>query len=651
MATQLFSLPQFFGVKYGTADNLIPTGYASEAKNVDVTDGALQTLIGLLPWPDVIEDAGELQHPDPERLWEYEGQWFMIDFYTSHLLRIYYKALDQKMHCEIAHTPTASEQLLLASIKPPFLVTINGELVALLGSASHQPAVVGFTDPENYYVRGFGTGMFLTSDEITSVVLEPDNSISALVISRAMTDDEIARCVYAGVYIMEHEDDELDYIAAYVDSCQVVSDSTTIFLRDALPAGSIAGGSYVKVRGGLSDMPMTMYATFYGRLFAAGNPDFPNRLYWSCLPGDGRTIEDWTADDASPDTGGGYMQIGMDGSEITALFAFDQQLLIWCGDGLYRLYGATPSQYTLERVFVGFKASAADITLVNGVPYVLSDDGVWYYNGSSLQRADSDRTLPAFFRDQYGQKVADYGQGLDSDLNTAYDIDVVGSGLYFTFLPRDVRDWVEFGDFNFRTPFQLGRYDLASGSLVFLDVPPAKRAVRRGLLCGLGTDRVRTPETNRTVGFGLLLYGMNMCDAGTLRSYVSDGLGGVEEEEPHWEDAYHKIPYADYPDGYYKIDASWESHDLTFGASSYHKRLRRIGLDLTGPIRVIVKNAEGGVWQTELVPTDIRARRLEWLTVDMPYESSFRVRFESIDGHPFRIHNGVDFYIDLNTRN
>ena len=397
-------------------------------------------------------------------------------------------------------------------------------------------------------------------------------------------------------------------------------------------------------------MPVTMYASFYGRLFAAGNPEFPNRLYWSCLPGDGRTIEDWTADDASPDTGGGYVQIGMDGSEITALVAFDQQLLIWCGDELYRLYGATPSQYTLERVFVGFKASTADITLVNGVPYVLSDDGVWYYNGSSLQRADTDRTLSAFFKEQYGEKIAYYGLDLSADLNSAYDLDAVGSGLYFTFLSRDSRGIIEYGDFRFRMPFQLGRYDLATGSVVFLDVPPAKRAVRRGLLCGLGTDRAHGPN-DPTYGFGLLLYGANM-EASTLRLYDQDGYGeSAEEKEPYWEDSYHKIPYADYPDGYYKIDASWESHDLTFGASSYHKRLRRIGLDLTGPIRVIVKNAEGGVWQTELAPTDIRARRLEWITVDMPYESSFRVRFESIDGHPFRIHNGVDFYIDLNTRN
>lgn len=641
MATQLYSLPQFFGVKYGTADNLIPIGYASEAKNVDVTDGALQTLIGLLPWPDLIEDAGELQRPDPERLWEYDGQWFMVDANTNHLLRIYKRV--RLMRCEIAYTPTASEQQLLEDVKPPFLTTINGELVALLGSANHQPAVVGFTDPENYYVRGFGTGMFLTSDEITSVVLEPDNSISALVISRAMTDDEIARCVYTGVYIMEHEDDELDYIAAYVDSCQVVSDSTTIFLHNALPAGSITGGSYAKVRGGLSDMPMTMYASFYGRLFAAGNPDFPNRLYWSCLPGDGRTIEDWTADDASPDTGGGYMQIGMDGSEITALVAFDQQLLIWCGSELWRLYGATPSQYTLERVFVGFKASTADITLVNGVPYVLSDDGVWYYNGSSLLRADTDRTLSAFFKEQYGEKISDYGKAIDSDLNAAYDVDVVGSGLYFTCASQDVADEVPTTGGGYRVPFQLGRYDLATGSVVFLDVPPAKRSVRRGLLCGLETDLYRRSVTEYARGFGLLLYGMNMCNARTLSPYqIGDSL---------WENYFHKILCADYAAGFYKIDASWESHDLTFGASSYHKRLRRIGLDLTGPIRVIVKNAEGGVWQTELAPTDIRARRLEWLTVDMPYESSFRIRFESIDGNPFRIHNGVDFYIDLNTRN
>jgi hypothetical protein len=43
---------------------------------------------------------------------------------------------------------------------------------------------------------------------------------------------------------------------------------------------------------------------YYGRVFAAGDPLNPNRLYWSCVPGDGRTIEYWLMVEGSADASG-----------------------------------------------------------------------------------------------------------------------------------------------------------------------------------------------------------------------------------------------------------------------------------------------------------------------------------------------------------
>ena len=45
---------------------------------------------------------------------------------------------------------------------------------------------------------------------------------------------------------------------------------------------------------------------YFGRLFAAGDPLAPSRLYWSKAPGGGRTIDDWRSDEASENVSGGW---------------------------------------------------------------------------------------------------------------------------------------------------------------------------------------------------------------------------------------------------------------------------------------------------------------------------------------------------------
>ncbi len=59
-------------------------------------------------------------------------------------------------------------------------------------------------------------------------------------------------------------------------------------------------------------------------------PSATFRLYWSAVPGDGRTIEDWLSVDGSEDASGGYVEVG-DGSAdpIIGLTALSNQLLIW----------------------------------------------------------------------------------------------------------------------------------------------------------------------------------------------------------------------------------------------------------------------------------------------------------------------------------
>ncbi len=96
---------------------------------------------------------------------------------------------------------------------------------------------------------------------------------------------------------------------------------------------------------GLSDMPQKHLETYYGRLFAAGDPAHLSRLYWSQAPGDARTVENWAQDAASPNTGGGHVEVGTGADPITGLFALSNQLLIFKQDTLYRLLGDRPSNF------------------------------------------------------------------------------------------------------------------------------------------------------------------------------------------------------------------------------------------------------------------------------------------------------------------
>ena len=92
----------------------------------------------------------------------------------------------------------------------------------------------------------------------------------------------------------------------------------------------------------LSSAPAGLLELYYSRLFAAGDPAHPCRLYWSCAPGDARTVEDWSQDDASPNVSGGHVEVGTDSDPITGLFALSNQLLIFKRDSLYRLLGDRP---------------------------------------------------------------------------------------------------------------------------------------------------------------------------------------------------------------------------------------------------------------------------------------------------------------------
>ena len=71
-----------------------------------------------------------------------------------------------------------------------------------------------------------------------------------------------------------------------------------------------------------SNIPVSFLTMYRGRLFAAGDAANPDRLYYSVLPGSGRTVEQWGAVEASPAVEGGHVEIGaLGGDPIVAVRA------------------------------------------------------------------------------------------------------------------------------------------------------------------------------------------------------------------------------------------------------------------------------------------------------------------------------------------
>ncbi len=137
-----------------------------------------------------------------------------------------------------------------------------------------------------------------------------------------------------------------------------------------------------------------LYLDMYkSRLFSAGNPTYPNRLYWSKLPGDTRSIEDWRSDADSVNVEGGHTEIGSTSNNpIVAIHAMSNQLLIFKKHGLYRLLGDRPSNFTVEKVDATFHSPAHTAIVPYGDSLVfLTRDGLCSFNGVTVRRlADAD---------------------------------------------------------------------------------------------------------------------------------------------------------------------------------------------------------------------------------------------------------------------
>lgn len=137
----------------------------------------------------------------------------------------------------------------------------------------------------------------------------------------------------------------------------------------------------------LSNVKVLYLAMYRNRLFSAGDPEHPNRLYWSQLPGSGRSIEDWGTVEASPNVEGGHTEVGDTGGDpIIGLAALSNQLLIFKRHSIYRLLGDRPGNYIVEEVEARGERPAHTAIVPSGdALYYLTGGGLCCFNGVSAE--------------------------------------------------------------------------------------------------------------------------------------------------------------------------------------------------------------------------------------------------------------------------
>ena len=371
MGVELYSINEFLGIAQHRDGSLLSTGTAIDARNMDTSDGNLSVAKGYVRRSSnaIPASSGKILRLIPVD----EGNMLAVtQKYIYHgtysewnLTPVYTFEADLPADCQIGYA----------------LGKINTTNVVVIGTGKTQLIKVNMEDTVTAEL--FGSGQYIYESTVESY------SNKVVTLTDAMSQEvQIKFVVEGGIYIN-----------GTFRAGEVTSD-TTITLDEA-PAIVPAAGDTAKIRGGASDAHCNFVCMHNGRLFAAGDPENSNRLYWSTIPGDGRTIEHWLAVGSSVDLSGGYVDIGDTTADpIIGMCELSTQILIFKRYSIYRLYGDRPSYYTVERVerFTE-NMSNAGVAVKADIPYWLTKSGVKLFNGADMELLDDGQNFLVSFID------------------------------------------------------------------------------------------------------------------------------------------------------------------------------------------------------------------------------------------------------------
>ena len=349
---------EFYGIQQQKDGSLLPVGTASDARNIDTKDGNLSVAAG---YEKQIEHA----IPNADRLLKIipvrggNGKFYVVG--REHI----YVSDGGEWTEAYTFTPALSTNDI------DFLQTKIGlDEFVLVATGESQIIKVNVDTDET---TPFGSGEIIYEATVVSY----DAETLTVTLSTAMTDEQKRRAYVDGLYF----GDSWAKVASYTDTTLTFSEK---------PYTDPKADDVAKIRGGGSDAKVGYIDKYYSRLWAAGDPDAQGRLYWSAIAGDGRSIEDWLAVDASEDASGGYVEVGeADGDPIIGIRALSNQIIIFKRYSTWRLYGDRPSTFTLERISPNAESMAnSSVVTLYDQPFFLTKNGMQYYNGSAIVPAD-----------------------------------------------------------------------------------------------------------------------------------------------------------------------------------------------------------------------------------------------------------------------
>lgn len=218
----------------------------------------------------------------------------------------------------------------------------------------------------------------------TALVSETTYGITAVTLNSTIDEDWKQRCLDVGLTI-----GDVSYPVSAID------DARTLVTLKTVCTNALAVGDVARVRGGVSDIAVAFTALHYSRLFSAGDPDNRSRLYWSQPPGDVKSIEDWSQDDAGELTSGGHVEVGDTSSDpIVGLCSLSNQLLIFKKSSIHRLLGDRPSNFRIVPIGADVEKMTHTGRVSHGdTPYWLTRAGLFYHDGQDSHLSSTARQI------------------------------------------------------------------------------------------------------------------------------------------------------------------------------------------------------------------------------------------------------------------
>lgn len=380
-----FSIPEFTGIQQHKDGRLLPISSAYDARNIDTSDGNLRVAAGFEK--NNASDTGVPGSDTIKKLIPAYGESSNYDFYVVTGTTIYRRARSTYVWSKAYDDDTSADFAFGSDVSggniDVLMTRIGSDDVALV-CTSNQPMVV--IKLSNGHVRSFGSGLLYKPGYSSNNYVSYNSSTRKLTMDTNWSTEYKTRALAFGIY---YGPDTSHLTYAEVES---VPSSATLILKNQ-PSVAFASGDWIWPAGGSSNIDVNTAVMYAGRLFAAEDELNPVRLYWSAVPGDGRTIEDWMMVDGAEDASGGYVEVGDNtGDKIIGLTALSNQLIIWKRYSTWRLLGDRPSTFTLELVCrnpVQMPNKVHAITY-HDAPYFLTTNGVYTYDTVGIVPLDSE---------------------------------------------------------------------------------------------------------------------------------------------------------------------------------------------------------------------------------------------------------------------